>query len=120
MANECINNTGTTTGGQHNLGAASTSTSYVYTTGYSNDKTCATCNHRCVCKYREKTEEAIRQMPTPKDSVGNIKLKLECDYYSGMYYSYPITYTNNDWWNNKPTINPIEITCCECHEPKGI
>lgn len=97
-----------------NTSSTTTATSYIYT-GNAVDKICDTCAHRDVCKFREKTEEAIRNIPSKREGPAHIIVKLECEFYQARYYSYPtITYGNSDnseWWKN----HPWEVTC-KCSE----
>ena len=87
-----------------NVGA-STTNAYTYTTS-SIVKNCSTCQHGYVCKYREKTEQAIQKMKLPLE-IDNIKINVECDHYLGQVYNYPIWYNTNDN-SYKP---PYEVTC---------
>lgn len=88
-----------------NTGSTSTS-SYTYT--YTPAKNCSTCQHGYVCKYREKTEQAMQKMKLPVE-IDNIKINLECEHYLGQVYNYPIWYNNNDNSNKWPY--PYEVTC---------
>lgn len=87
-----------------NTGSTSTS-SYTYTTVMA-VKNCSTCQHGYVCKYREKTEQAMQKMKLPVE-IDNIKINLECDHYLGQIFNYPIWYNANDNSNNPP----YEVTC---------
>ena len=91
-----INTTGSATN--------TTTSSYTYTNVYV-EKNCATCQHVDVCKYREKTEQAVKKMKLPLE-IDNIKINVECDHYLGRVYNYPIWYNAN----NKP-YDPYEVTC---------
>ena len=85
-------------------GPTTTTNSYTYTNVYV-EKNCATCQHGDVCKYREKTEQAVKKMKLPLE-IDNIKINVECDHYLGQVYNYPIWYNAN----NKP-YEPYEVTC---------
>lgn len=86
-------------------GPTTTTSSYTYTNVYV-EKNCATCQHGDVCKYREKTEQAVKKMKLPLE-IDNIKINVECDHYLGQVYNYPIWYNTRDN-SYKP---PYEVTC---------
>ena len=86
-------------------GPTTTTSSYTYTNVYV-EKNCATCQHGDVCKYREKTEQAVKKMKLPLE-IDNIKINVECDHYLGQVYNYPIWYNAKDN-SYKP---PYEVTC---------
>lgn len=90
-------------------GPTTTTSSYMYTNVYV-EKNCTTCQHGDVCKYREKTEQAVKKMKLPVE-IDNIKINVECDHYLGHVYNYPIWYNTNDNSPKEP-YKPYEITCC--------
>lgn len=70
----------------------------IYSPYMNEDKTCSTCTHYNVCKYREKTENALK-VANNNVTIGvpHVKVKIECEYYDSAYRIYPtITYTSNE------------------------